>query len=77
MSETDPDDVRDAPQTSTNQPPTDPVAPEPSPGDVNDERGHVAVAVAAAPGTSEQTREAEGVRTAVVQPGKPDGEVAT
>jgi hypothetical protein len=92
VSESDPDGVRDAPQTSDNQPATDQVAPdasgqpegspasqgpEPYPGDVNDEKGHVAVAVAAAPGTSEELREVEVVRTAVAQPGKPDGEVAT
>jgi hypothetical protein len=92
VSESDPDGVRDAPQTSNNQPPTDQVAPdasgqpagpaatqasEPYAGHVNDEKGHVAVAAVAAPGTSEELREVEIVRTAVVQPGKPDGEVAT
>jgi hypothetical protein len=79
VSETDPDAVRDAPQTSNSQPPADQVAPapEPYPGNVNDEHGHVAVAAAAAAGTSEETPKTTAVRTAVAQPGKPDGEVAT
>jgi hypothetical protein len=93
VSETEPDAVRDTPQTSSNQPATDQTAPDASgqparspaqepvvhsPGDVNDEKGYVAVVLDAAPGTSEQSPEVEGVRkTAVAQPGKPDGEVAT
>jgi hypothetical protein len=104
---TEPADVRDAPQTSSNQPKTEPMPPSPaaeapefadpevaqvpetasregpetpvpSPGFVSDEHGHVAVSTFAAAGTSEQTNPAEGIRTtALAQPGKPDGEVAT
>lgn len=51
--------------------------PVPSPGNIFDE-SHIAVSTYAAAGTSEQTLAAEGVSaTAVAQPGKPDGEVAT
>lgn len=106
---TEADDVRDVPQTSTNQARTEPVPPSPaatppefaarsadrqpdedevetpraeppvpSPGYINDEHGHVAVSTLAAQGTSEQLPQAEGVKTtALAQPGKPDGEVAT
>ena len=108
MSQTpDADDVRDAPQTSSNQPRTEPVppspaadapelaapeaaappsasstghleAPVPSPGFVSDEHGHIVVSPFAAAGTSEESDPVEGVRTtALAQPGKPDGEVAT
>lgn len=101
-----PDDVRDTPQTSSNQAKTEPVAPSPagdvpefaageparrptdssghleapvpSPGFVNDEHGHVMVSPLAAAGTSEESDPVKGVRTtALAQPGKPDGEVAT
>jgi hypothetical protein len=55
-----------------------PEPPVPSPGSLNDEHGHIAVSTHAAAGTSEQLPAAEGVKTtAMVQPGKPDGEVAT
>jgi hypothetical protein len=77
---TDPDAVRDTAQTSTNQAKAEPTPPGPaaSPGFVNDEPGHVAVSIAAAQGTSEQLPVAEGIKTtAIAQPGKPDGEVAT
>lgn len=129
--ETDPDEVRDARQTSSNQRRTEPVPPSPaspppdfieggdhrdpdranvtepglegaartpageqptpmqsdaavvepavpSPGDVNDEHGHVAVSTKAALGTSEGLPAVEGIKTtSLAQPGKPDGEVAT
>ncbi|MEO6712835.1 MAG: hypothetical protein ABIM89_05320 [Mycobacteriales bacterium] len=108
--ETEPDEVRDVPTTSTNQARTEPVPPSPaatppdfaaqsadrkqpdasevalaraeppvpSPGNINDEHGHVAVSTLAAAGTSEQQGHVEGVKTtALAQPGKPDGEVAT
>ena len=108
--ETDPDEVRDVPQTSTNQARTEPgppgpsatppdfaaksadrsepdaseVAtaraepPVPSPGNLNDEHGHVAVSTKAAQGTSEQLTAVEGIKTtSISQDGKPDGEVAT
>jgi hypothetical protein len=56
--------------------PTD--APVPAPGFISDEHGHVAVSTHAAQGTSEELAGAEGIRTtAIAQPGKPDGEVAT
>lgn len=55
---------------------TDP--PVPSPGYIPDEHGHVAVSTKAAQGTSEELPAAEGISaTALAQPGKPDGEVAT
>ena len=101
----EPDEVRDAPQTSSNQAKTEPVPPSPaahpefsspepaghpatskgsldspvpSPGFVSDEHGHVAVSTFAAAGTSEEADPVEGIRTtALAQPGKPDGEVAT
>jgi hypothetical protein len=107
MSQTpEPDEVRDAPQTSSNQATTEPVplspaadepefvapepashphgssghleSPVPSPGFVSDEHGHVMVSPNAAAGTSEESNPVEGIRTtALAQPGKPDGEVAT
>ncbi|HZG96591.1 MAG TPA: hypothetical protein VEZ46_17990 [Mycobacteriales bacterium] len=53
-------------------------SPVPAPGFISDEHGHVAVSTHAAQGTSEELAGAEGIRTtAIAQPGKPDGEVAT
>jgi hypothetical protein len=102
----EPDEVRDVPQTSSNQAKTEPVPPSPaaespefaaaepashptgssghlespvpSPGFVSDEHGHIVVSPLAAAGTSEEADPVEGIRTtALAQPGKPDGEVAT
>jgi hypothetical protein len=57
---------------------TRPQPPVPSPGFVSDEHGHVAVSTQAAQGTSEELPNAQAVKTtALAQPGKPDGEVAT
>jgi len=52
--------------------------PVPTPGDVNDEHGHIAVSTNAAQGTSEQLHGVTGIKTtSIAEPGKPDGEVST
>lgn len=80
-----PSPAADTPEFAAPEPATHPAGssghlepPVPSPGFVSDEHGHIVVSPFAAAGTSEEADPVEGIRTtALAQPGKPDGEVAT
>ena len=76
----DADEIRDAPPAAGQSGARGAVGapPVPSPGFINDQDGHIAVSTNAAAGTSEELPAVQAATaTALAQPGKPDGEVAT